>query len=153
MEITEWKNGDYLISTEKSKIDVDEVHQFLSHSYWAENVSKNIVQKSIDNSFCFGVYHYRKQVGFARVISDFATFAYLADVFILPDDRGKGLSKWLMQVIVDHPKLDGLRRFTLATRDAHKLYSQFGFTALDKPDRWMQRHNPDVYKKINGNHQ
>jgi GNAT superfamily N-acetyltransferase len=149
MEITEWKNGDYIISTEKSKIDVDEVHQFLSHSYWAENVPKNIVQKSIDNSFCFGVYHLEKQVGFARVISDFATFAYLADVFILPNDRGKGLSKWLMQIIIDHPKFRGLRRFTLATRDAHKLYSQFGFTALDAPDRWMQRHNPDIYKKIN----
>lgn len=146
METTEWKKGDYIISTEKSKIDVEEVHRFLSHSYWAENVPKNIVQKSIDNSFCFGVYHHDKQAGFARVISDFATFAYLADVFILPNDRGKGLSKWLMQIIIDHPKLQGLRRFTLATRDAHKLYLQFGFTALDKPDRWMQRHNSYVYK-------
>jgi N-acetylglutamate synthase-like GNAT family acetyltransferase len=148
MGITEWKNGSYIISSDKSKIDVGEVHQFLSQSYWAENIPKKIVKKSIDNSLCFGVYYHEKQVGFARVISDFATFAYLADVFILPAERGKGLSKWLMQVIVEHPELQGLRRFTLATRDAHKLYSQFGFTVFDKPDRWMQRHEPDVYKNV-----
>jgi len=147
MEITEWKNGDYIVSTDKSKIDLQEVHQFLSHSYWAENIPKEIVQKSIENSLCFGIYHLDRQIGFARVISDFATFAYLADVFILPHERGRGLSKWLMQTIIEHPKLQGLRRFTLATRDAHELYAQYGFTTFDKPDRWMQRHDPDVYKK------
>ena len=122
------------------------VHDFLSHSYWAEKIPKDVVRQSIDNSLCFGVFKEKKQVGFARVITDFATFAYLADVFILPGHRGKGLSKWLMQVIIEYPKLQGLRRFTLATRDAHGLYTQFGFTPFDKPERWMQIHNPDVYK-------
>ncbi len=147
MKITEWMRDDYLLSTDKSKIDVDVVHNFLSHSYWAENISKDIVQKSIDNSLCFAICHRQKLIGFARVISDFATFAYLADVFIVPEERGKGLSKWLMQVIMDFDELQGLRRFTLATRDAHNLYAQFGFTPFDKPERWMQKHNPDVYKK------
>jgi N-acetylglutamate synthase-like GNAT family acetyltransferase len=94
------------------------------------------------------LYQQQKLIGFARVISDFATFGYLADVFILPDKRGKGLSKWLMKIIIEHPQLQGLRRFTLATRDAHGLYAQFGFTPFDRPERWMQRHNPDVYKRI-----
>ena len=147
MEITEWKKGDYLISTDKSKIDLNTVHDFLTHSYWSEDIPKDLVWKSIDNSLCFAVYHRRDLIGFARVISDFATFAYLADVFILPAERGKGLSKWLMEIIVDYPDLQGLRRFTLATRDAHGLYAQFGFTSLDKPERWMHKHDPDVYKR------
>lgn len=147
MEKTEWRKDDYLLSMDKSKIDVAAVHRFLSHSYWAENIPLTVVQKSIDNSLCFAVYHNQGLIGFARVISDFATFAYLADVFILPEERGKGLSKWLMEVIMDHPQLSGLRRFTLATRDAHGLYAQFGFTPFDKPDRWMQRHDPEVYKR------
>jgi len=106
----------------------------------------DLVKRSIENSLCFGMYYQQKQIGFARVISDFATFAYLADVFITPEERGKGLSKWLMQTIIDHPYLQGLRIFTLATKDAHELYAQFGFTLFDKPERWMQKHNPDVYK-------
>ncbi len=149
MEIMQWKKNDYLISTDKSKIDVNAVHHFLSRSYWAEGIPIETVKRSITNSLCFGVYHNEETVGFARVISDFATFAYLADVFILPQERGKGLSKWLMRVIIDHPQLQGLRRFTLATKDAHKLYAQFGFTLFDKPERWMQKHDPDVYKKRN----
>ena len=148
MEATERKKNGYLISTDKSLLDVDAVHEFLSQSsYWAENIAKSVVQKSIDHSLCFAVYHHNKLVGFARVISDFATFAYLADVFIVQGHRGKGLSKWLMQTIVEHPHLQGLRRFTLATRDAHGLYAQFGFTLFDKPERWMHIHDPDVYKK------
>jgi N-acetylglutamate synthase-like GNAT family acetyltransferase len=147
MEAAEWRMTDYVISTDRSKIDVDVVHDFLSQSYWAENIPKGIVHKSIQNSLCFGVYRQDSLIGFARVISDFATFAYLADVFILPAERGKGLSKWLMQVIIDHPELQGLRRFTLATRDAHRLYSQYGFSSFDKPERWMQKHDPGVYKK------
>jgi N-acetylglutamate synthase-like GNAT family acetyltransferase len=146
MKINEWKKDDYSISTDKSKIDLNTVHDFLMHSYWSENIPKDVVKKSIDNSLCFAVYHHENLIGFARVISDFATFAYLADVFILPGQRGKGLSKWLMQVIMDHPDLQGLRRFTLATRDAHGLYAQFGFTSFDRPERWMQKHDPDVYK-------
>jgi GNAT superfamily N-acetyltransferase len=145
----EWKKGNYFISTDKSKINVKTVHNFLYGSYWAENIPEEVVERSIDNSLCFGVYHDEQLIGFARVITDFATFAYLADVFITPNERGKGLSKWLMQVILEHPQLRGLRRFVLATRDAHALYAQFGFKLFDKPERWMQRHNPDVYKKIN----
>ena len=146
MEIIEWRKNDYLISTDKAKIDIATVHHFLSQSYWAEGIPIEIVKQSINNSLCFGLYQLQKLVGFARVISDFATFAYLADVFILPEQRGKGLSKWLMKVIIEHPRLQGLRRFTLATKDAHGLYLQFGFTSFDKPERWMQKHNPDVYK-------
>jgi N-acetylglutamate synthase-like GNAT family acetyltransferase len=144
---TEWKKDGYLLSTDKSKIDVEAVHDFLSHSYWAENIPLDVVQKSIDHSLCFGIYRQQKLIGFARAISDFATFAYLADVFILPEERGQGLSKWLMETIMDHPQLRGLRRFVLATKDAHGLYSQFGFTPFDKPERWMQKHAPDVYEK------
>ena len=148
MEITEWQKDDYILSTDKTKIDINTVHQFLSHSHWAEGISIELVKQSIENSLCFGIYHLKKQIGFARVISDLTTFAYLADVFIIPEERGKGLSKWLMQMIIEHPHLQGLRRFTLATRDAHELYAQFGFTSFDKPERWMQKHNPDVYKKV-----
>jgi len=147
MEIMEWRKGNYLVSTDKNKIDTTAVHHFLSRSYWAEGISSEIVKKGIDNSLCFGVYNQAKLVGFARVISDFATFAYLADVFIIPEERGKGLSKWLIKLIIEHPQLQGLRRFTLATKDAHGLYAQFGFTLFDMPERWMNRHNPDVYKR------
>lgn len=147
MELKEWKNNEYLLSTDKSKIDVKAVHDFLSGSYWAENIPIEVVQKSIDHSLCFAMYCHQKLIGFARVISDFATFAYLADVFIVPEERGKGLSKWLVRTIMDYPHLQGLRRFTLATRDAHKLYAQFGFTAFDKPERWMQKTDLDVYKR------
>jgi len=149
MEITEWRKDNYLLSTDKSKIDVQAVHRFLSQSYWAEGIPEEVVQRSIDNSLCFTIYHHDKLVGFARVISDAATFAYLADVFIIPEERGRGLSRWLMNVIINHPQLQGLRRLILATRDAHDLYAQFGFTPFDKPERWMQRHNPDVYKTPN----
>jgi N-acetylglutamate synthase-like GNAT family acetyltransferase len=142
-----WSKGEYLISTDKQKINTGIVHDFLTHSYWAEGISMEVVEQSIENSLCFGVYHSGQLVGFARVISDFTTFAYLADVFIVPAHRGKGLSKQLLQVIVEYPALQNLRRFVLATRDAHDLYAQFGFTAFDKPERWMQRHNPGVYKK------
>lgn len=140
-------NGEYLISTDKSKIDITVIHAFLTQSYWAEGIPIAVVKKSIDHSLCFGVYRKTMLVGFARVITDFATFAYLADVFIVPGERGKGLSKWLMELIIAHPELQGLRRFTLATKDAHGLYAKFGFTPFDAPDRWMQIHRPDVYKR------
>ena len=147
MEIMEWRKDSYLISTDKSKIDIATVHRFLSQSYWAEGIPIEIVKRGVDNSLCFAIYQGERLIGFARVITDFATFGYLADVFILPEERGKGLSKWLMRVILDHPRLQGLRRFTLATRDAHGLYAQFGFTPFDKPERWMERHAPDIYKR------
>ena len=143
----EWEKDDYRISTDKEKIDLPYVHGFLRHSYWAENIPEETVRRSIEGSLCFGVYHQQKQVGFARVITDTATFAYLADVFIDEDFRGRGLSRWLIKTILQHPSLQGLRRFLLATKDAHGLYSKSGFTALAHTDRWMEIHHPGIYKK------
>jgi GNAT superfamily N-acetyltransferase len=136
----------FSISTDKSKLDITVIHHFLSRSYWSENIPVETIQKAIDGSMCFGVYDKGSQVGFARIVTDKATFAYLADVFILEEYRGQGLSKWLMEFILAHPDLQGLRRILLATRDAHGLYKQFGFTAINNPDRFMQKHNPDIYK-------
>ena len=142
-----WEKENYLISTDKARLDVNYIHQYLSKkSYWAENVPLDVVKKSIEGSMCFGIFSASQQVGFARVITDTACFAYLADVFVDENHRGKGLSKWLMQVIISHPDLQGLRRFLLATRDAHGLYEQFGFSLLSFPEKWMHIHNPDVYK-------
>jgi GNAT superfamily N-acetyltransferase len=140
-----WPKGDFEVSTDPSRLDVEAVYEFLTHSYWAKGIPIETVQRSIENAICFGMYFARQQIGFARVITDCATFAYLADVFILPSYRGRGLSKWLMECIIAHPDLQGLRRWMLATRDAHKLYAQYGFTLVQKPDRWMERHDPDVY--------
>src|SRR5678815_3351190 len=130
------KDG-FTISTEKEKLDIDLIHSFLNRTYWAEGILKEIIRRSIEGSLCFGVYENDKQampacrqVGFARMITDKATFAYLADVFIIEEYRGRGLSKWLMEVIMSHPDLQGLRRMILATKDAHGLYKQFGFTPL-----------------------
>lgn len=136
----------FSISTDKLKLDISVIHNFLSRSYWAENIPVEKVQKSINGSMCFGVYDNGKQVGFARMVTDTATFAYLADVFIIEEYRGQGLSKWLMEFILSHPDMQGLRRILLATRDAHGLYEQFGFTAINNPERFMI-HNPDIYKK------
>ncbi|MDP4263933.1 MAG: GNAT family N-acetyltransferase [Bacteroidota bacterium] len=139
--------GEYTISTDKNEMDIDFIHGFLTNSYWAAGITREIISRSVQGSLCFGVFHTGKQVGFARMVTDGATFAYLADVFIDEKYRGKGLSKWLMEFIMSHPDLQGLRRILLATRDAHGLYAQFGFTPLNNPDRWMQIHNPDVYKR------
>jgi GNAT superfamily N-acetyltransferase len=141
----------FIISTDKSKLNLAVIHKYLStESYWAKNIPLALVQKSIEGSFCFGVYKIdkldeNKQIGFARVVTDKATFGYLADVFILEEYRGIGLSKWLVQEIMNHQELQGFRRWMLATRDAHKLYEQFGFTALDKPERIMQMTVTDAY--------
>lgn len=130
----------YIISTDKRMLDIKAIHQYLSNeSYWAKNIPIALVEKSIEGSLCFGVYHQGRLVGFARMVTDCATFGYLADVFILEAYRGRGLSKWLMKEIVQYPLLQPLRRWMLATQDAHELYRQFGFTALDKPERIMQR--------------
>lgn len=143
----EWTKDDFSISTGKEKLDAAYIHRFLSQSYWAEEIPLEVVQRSIRGSLCFGVYHNNKQIGFARIITDEATFAYLCDVFIDENFRGKGLSKWLMETIIAYPGLQGLRRFMLATRDAHGLYRQYGFTELTFTDRWMHKHQPDPYKK------
>ena len=143
----EWTKDAFRIATDKEKINIPYVHAFLSRSYWAENIPLEVVRRSIEGSLCFAVFHEEEQIGFARVITDAATFAYLADVFIDERYRGRGLSKWLMAVITAHPSLQGLRRFLLATRDAHGLYRQFGFGPLTFTDRWMQIHQPNVYKE------
>jgi N-acetylglutamate synthase-like GNAT family acetyltransferase len=137
----------FSISIDKSKLDISVIHNFLSGSYWSENIPVETVQKCIEGSMCFGVYDNNRQVGFARMITDNSTFAYLADVFIIEEYRGRGLSKWLVEFILSHPDLQGLRRILLATKDAHNLYKQFGFTPINNPDRFMQIHNPDIYKK------
>lgn len=141
------RKDEYTISTDKDILNIPYIHAFLTTSYWAEGIPVETVQRSIAGSLCFGVYKGEQQVGFARVISDEATFAYLADVFIDEMQRGKGLSKWLVEVILQYPTLQGIRRFELRTRDAHGLYAQFGFTPLTNPEIYMQIRFPDVYKK------
>jgi GNAT superfamily N-acetyltransferase len=143
----EHRRGEFLISTDPKRIDLEIVHGFLSSSYWAEGISREIVARSIENSLCFGIYDNEMQVGFARVISDCATFAYLADVFVLKSHRGRGLSKWMMECIIQHPALQCLRRWVLLTRDAHGLYSQFGFSPVKAAERYMELHQPDVYAR------
>ncbi len=140
-----WRRGDYTISTDRAKLDLDVIHRFLStESYWAVGRPREVIQRSIEHSLPFGVYHGERQVGFARVVTDYATFAWIADVFVLAPERGKGLSKWLMEVILAHPQLQGFRRWTLATRDAHGLYAQFGFAPLKRPERFMERPDPNM---------
>ena len=138
--------GEFVVTTDAVWFDEELIHKVLSESYWAKGIPADVVARSIRNSLCFGVLKGRAQVGFARVVTDYATFAYLADVFILQAYRGRGLGKFLMQCIMQHPQLQGLRRWTLATRDAHGLYAQFGFKRLANPDRFMELHNPEVYK-------
>ena len=142
----EYVKDEFSISTDKSKINIDYVHQFLSNTYWAKNIPLDTVQRCIDGALCFAVFHKEQQVGFARVITDHASFAYLADVFIDKNYRGKGLSRWMMEVILDYPSLQGLRRFLLATRDAHGLYEKVGFKRIENIEPWMQIHWPNVYE-------
>jgi GNAT superfamily N-acetyltransferase len=140
--LREWHRAEYLISTDPNRLDVDFIHHFLSRdAYWALGRSMDIVRRSIENSLNFGLYKADKQIGFARVVTDYATFAWLADVFVVPEHRGEGLGKWLMESITSVQELGGLRRWLLATRDAHDLYRQFGFTNLSEPDRWMEQRN------------
>lgn len=136
----EWLQGEFVISTDPARLDVAMIHQYLSGSaYWAMGRPLEVVRRSIGNSLPFGVYKGTMQIGFARVVTDYATFAWLADVFVLPEFRGHGIGKWLVGVIVDHPRLPGLRRWILATKDAHSLYAKYGFTPLQTPERFMQR--------------
>lgn len=136
----------YHISADKKKLDKGMIHHFLStQAYWSLNIPYEKIVQAIENSLCFGVYYNEEQVGFARIISDYTTVAYLGDVFILPEHRGQGLSKMLMQHIMQHPDLQGLRRWILLTQDAHELYRKFGWTAIAAPDRWMEIHDKNVY--------
>lgn len=141
------EHSNYSISTEQARFDVGAIHAYLTRSYWAADIPMDVVARAIENSLCFGVFHGAEQVGFARVITDKATFAYLADVYILEAHRGNGLAKQLLRVIQRHPALQGLRRFLLATKDAHGLYRQFGFSAPAKVEFLMEIADPDVYRR------
>ena len=135
-----WRRDDYLISTDNDRLDVHFIHDFLSNrAYWALERSLDVVRRSLDHSLNFGLYKDDRQIGFARVVSDFATFVWLADVFVIEEHRGHGLGTWLIEVIVNHPELQGLRRWLLATKDAHKLYRRVGFSELSAPQLWMER--------------
>ncbi len=142
----EWQNGEFTISTDRERLQLDAIQKFLTEeSYWAKTRTREQTETAVKNSLPFGVYKGENLIGFARVVTDYATFAYLGDVYILEEFRGQGLSKWLMEVIIDHPELQGLRRWILATRDAHKLYEKFGFHELVHPERWMEKPAPDAY--------
>jgi GNAT superfamily N-acetyltransferase len=145
--VMEYRRGEFLISTDRERLSLDVVHGFLTNCYWARGIPREVVARSIEHALCFGIYDGEgAQVGFARVISDFATVAYVGDVFVLETHRGRGLGKWLMQCITEHPPLQNLRRWILTTRDAHGLYSQVGFTPVKAPERYMELHRPNIYE-------
>jgi len=145
--VVESRRGEFLISTDPARLDLDMIHGFLTNCYWAKGIPREVVARSIEHALCFGVYDGSgAQVGFARVVSDFATVAYLGDVFVLESHRRHGLGKWLMECVMEHPALQDLRRWILVTRDAHGLYSQFGFTPVKAPESYMELHRADVYE-------
>lgn len=141
MNIEEFKKENFLISTDKQKLDIKTIHSFLTNSYWSKGITIEKVERSIKHSLCFGVYVEGKQIGFARVTTDYTLFGYLADVFIVDEYRGKGLSKWLMECILNHPEVQDLRSWMLATKDAHDLYKKFGFKPLEEPTKYMAKKN------------
>lgn len=146
--MAEWSKENYVISDDPSRIDFDVVHRMLTNCYWSPGISKELVIKAAQGSFVLGIYKGQEQVGYARVITDRATFAYLCDVIIDEKERGQGLGKWLMERLMAHPELQGLRRWMLATRDAHELYKKFGWEPLKEPERFMQRHFPNIYSSV-----
>ncbi|MBA2733324.1 MAG: GNAT family N-acetyltransferase [Acidobacteria bacterium] len=141
--INKWQREEYTISTDQARLDFEVIHDFLTNSsYWAVGRKPETIKRSIENSLSFGLYENNRQIGFARVVTDYATFAWLADVFVLAEFRGKGLGAWLVEVILAHPELQGFRRWSLATKDAHEIYRRFGFSELKRPERWMERRDP-----------
>jgi GNAT superfamily N-acetyltransferase len=144
--MTEWRKGNWVVSTDPARQDVDAIHAFLTRAYWSEHIPREIVDRAVRNSLCFGLFDGAAQIGLARVVTDRATFAYLCDVYVLESHRGRGLGKWLIECVLAHPELQGLRRFNLATRDAHGLYAPFGFQPLAKPESFMERHKPGLYQ-------
>jgi GNAT superfamily N-acetyltransferase len=141
-----WSRDGYTISTDQAKLNVDAVFTYISkESYWASGIPRDVVERSLRNSLCFGLYRDNAQIGFTRVVSDYATMAYVGDVYVLAEHRGRGLSKWMMECVLAHPELQHLRRWILVTRDAHELYRKFGFTNLKRPEGYMELHNPDIY--------
>jgi GNAT superfamily N-acetyltransferase len=145
--MTRQDTGEIEISTERARMDVDAIREFLARSYWAEKIPREVVAAAIENSLCFGAFDRVRQIGFTRVVTDYATFAYVADVYVLEEYRGRGISKMLMAAMRAHPGLQGLRRWHLATRDAHGLYRQFGFSALADPGRHMELVDAEVYRR------
>lgn len=150
-----WEKDQYLISTDKSLLQIDRIHKFLStEAYWCLDIPKKIVEASISSSLCFGLYDTKasiqEQIGYARIISDGATFAWLCDVYVENNYRGNGLSKWLMECVFSHPDLQNLRRICLATKDAHELYKKFGFKVTETPQNWMEIKDNDLYRKMLG---
>ena len=141
MDAREWRRDGFVVSTDPGRLQIEVVHGYLARSYWAPGIAREKVERSLRRSLCFGVYEEAsgRQVGFARVVTDFETFAWVGDVFVLEEARGKGLATWLMETIVAHPDLQGLRRWVLATRDAHGLYEKVGFRAVEKPAEYMER--------------
>jgi GNAT superfamily N-acetyltransferase len=143
----ERKRDNFCISTDPARLDVKAMHAYLSRSYWAEGIPMDVVAKSIESSLCFGLFDGSRQIGLARIITDKATFAYLCDVYVLEEYRGRGLGKWLMDAVQLHPDLQNLRRFILLTKDAHGLYEKFGFRRPEDPSRYMEIADPDIYKR------
>jgi GNAT superfamily N-acetyltransferase len=144
--MSEWQRENFVISTDKARLQPEAIQKFLlEESYWAKSRTYEQTLRAIENSICFGLYLDDRQIGFARVVSDQATFAYIGDVYILDEFRGQGLSKWLMEIMISYPDLQGLRRWLLATRDAHGLYAQYEFTPLKAPERWMERSDASAY--------
>jgi GNAT superfamily N-acetyltransferase len=142
----EWRRGDHVVSDEPARIDRERVWRYLAReSYWAAGIPQQAVDKAIEHSLCFGLYREGAQVGFARVVTDRSTFAYLCDVFVEPAARGAGLGEWLVACVLQHPELQGLRRICLVTRDGQGLYERFGFQPMPDPRRYMEIHNPEVY--------
>ena len=142
----EQSRGELLVSCDPGRQDLDAVHAFVSRSYWAEGIPRELLARALANSLCFGLFEGGRQIGFARVVSDRATFAYLADVYVLEEWRGRGLATWLMECVLAHPDLQGLRRWALVTRDAHALYRKFGFVTPPSPERWMEISRPGLYR-------
>ena len=145
MEFPSYHKDDYTVVSDPAKLDIAAIHRYLSRAYWSEGIPRDIVEKAIANSLCFGLFHGSAQIGFARVVTDRATYAYLCDVYVLDECRGKGLGVWLMECVMSHPDLQRLRRFSLATRDAHGLYEKFGFAELNKPQSQMEILRNDIY--------
>jgi GNAT superfamily N-acetyltransferase len=147
-KLIETRQDEYLISTDPKKLQPERVHAFLTTAYWSTGIPLAVVKKALSNSLCFGLYHKGEQVGLSRVVTDYSTFAYLCDVYVLEAHRRKGLGQWLVECVMTHPELQDLRRFLLATRDAHGIYANFGFTGLKSVERMMERHDPEVYQRL-----
>ena len=141
----EWQHDGFTVSTDPARLDVSAIHASLSASYWAKGIPRDVLERAITHSLPFGIYEGVRQVGFARMVTDRATVGYLADVYVLEEFRGRGLSRFLMRCVLEHPELQGFRRSFLVTRDAHGLYAKFGFTPLAAPERWLEKSTPDVY--------